>query len=111
MSTEIEKFIAERKAKNPKRWAKFEDKYQAYAVGMLLAEYREQAGVSLSEMAKLAGMHKAALSRLENHGEDVRFSTLARYVEATGKPMSFKILPPRSSRKRTRGVTVELQSA
>jgi transcriptional regulator with XRE-family HTH domain len=111
MSTEIEKFITDRKAKNPKRWAKFEDKYRAYAVGMLLAEYREQAGVSLTELAKLAGMHKTALSRLENHGEDVRFSTLARYVEATGKPMLFKILPQRASKKKAGGVRVELQPA
>ena len=109
MRTEIENFVAARKAKSPKRWAKFEDKYLAYVVGMLLAEYREQAGVSLTQLAKLTGMHKTALSRIENHGEDVRFSTLARYVDATGKPMHWKIVPGRSSKKKRGGVTVELQ--
>lgn len=106
MSTDIEKFIKQRKGKNPKAWAKFEEKYHEFALGMLLAEYRENAGLSLSEAAKAMGMHKAALSRLENHGEDVRFSTIVRYAEAMKKPMLFKISPTKKGSAR-----IELQVA
>jgi hypothetical protein len=58
-------------------------------------------------------MTKAALFRLENHGEDVRLSTLARYAEATGRPLSLKISPSAGHRpgKHRLAAAVELASA
>ncbi len=64
---------------------------------MLLAEHREKSGLTLSQLAKRINMQKAALSRLENHGEDVRLPTLARYVEAPGRPLSLTIFPSAGS--------------
>ncbi|MGH7997481.1 MAG: helix-turn-helix domain-containing protein [Opitutaceae bacterium] len=111
--SDIEKFIRDRKRRNPKAWTAFEDKYRRYAIGMLLAEHREKSGMSLGEFAKRIKMQKAALSRLENHGEDVRLSTITRYVEATGRPLSLRIFPSAGSRGRTRklSATVALESA
>ena len=111
--SDIEKFISEKKAKSPKAWANFDDRYHKYAIGMLLAEHREKAGLSLSEFAKKAKMEKSALSRLENHGEDVRLSTITRYVEATGKPLALNIYPGaiRKDKKGRRSPRVELRSA
>ena len=91
--SDIEKFITARKARNPKAWANFDENYRRYAIGMLLAEHRERAGLTLSELARRTKMKKTALSRLENHGEDVRLSTITRYVQATGKPLSLTITP------------------
>ena len=34
--SDIEKFISERKTRNPKAWAGFEQKYRKHAIGMLL---------------------------------------------------------------------------
>jgi transcriptional regulator with XRE-family HTH domain len=93
--TDIEKFIEERKARNPQAWAGFDEEYQRYAIGLLLAEHRERAGVTLTELAARLDVRKAALSRLENHGEDVRLSTISRYVEATGLPLALMIMPSR----------------
>jgi transcriptional regulator with XRE-family HTH domain len=111
--SDIEKFISERKARSPKAWAKFEEKYHKYAIGMLLAEHRENAGMTLSQLAKRIKMQKTALSRLENHGEDVRLSTITRYVEATGRPLSLRIFPSTGRRpgKHKLAATVELASA
>ncbi len=100
--SDIEKFISERKARSPKAWAGFEEKYRKFAIGMLLAEHREKSGLTLTQLARRIKMEKAALSRLENHGEDVRLSTITRYVEATGRPLSLKIVPG-AGRKRPRG--------
>jgi transcriptional regulator with XRE-family HTH domain len=113
--SDIEKFIAARKARNPKAWANFDENYRQYAIGMLLAEHRERAGLTLSELARRTKMNKTALSRLENHGEDVRLSTITRYVEATGKPLALKISPVGAGRDHHRrqkhGPTVELAPA
>jgi DNA-binding XRE family transcriptional regulator len=89
--------IHERTERHPKAWADFEEKCRKYAIGLLLAEHREKSGLSLSQLAKQINMQKAALSRLENHGEDLRLSTLARYVEATGRPRSLRIFPSAGS--------------
>lgn len=42
--SDIEKFITERKARSPKAWANFDENYQRFAIGMLLAEHREKRG-------------------------------------------------------------------
>jgi transcriptional regulator with XRE-family HTH domain len=111
--SDIEKFIHARKARNPRAWADFEDKYRRYAIGMLLAEHREKSGLTLSQLAKRVKMQKAALSRLENHGEDIRLSTITRYVEATGRPLLLRIIPDRGRHHPSRklAATVELASA
>ncbi|MFA5264531.1 MAG: helix-turn-helix domain-containing protein [Opitutaceae bacterium] len=110
--SDIEKFISERKTKSPKAWAGFEEKYRKYAIGMLLAEYRVKSGMTLAEFAKKAKMAKSALSRLENHGEDVRLSTIARYVETAGRPLELKFFPVGKRRSKTPGgAQIELQSA
>ena len=96
--SDIEKFIEERKARNPKAWANFDAEYRQYAIGLRLAEHRQKAGLSLSKLAILMKMQKSALSRLENHGEDVKISTIVRYVNATGRPFSINFRPARMKR-------------
>jgi HTH-type transcriptional regulator / antitoxin HipB len=91
--TDIEKFIEQRKKRNPQAWANFEKKYENYYVGSLLSDIREKAGVSLSLLSRRSNIHQTALSRLENHGEDVRLSTLTRYAAATRRPILLKITP------------------
>ena len=111
--SEIEQFISERKKRNPKTWANFEEKYRQYAIGMLLAQHRENAGFSLGEFAKRTKMAKATLSRLENHGEDVRLSTITRYVQATGQSLALTIVPTASGHYRfgKLAATVRLEPA
>ena len=112
--SDIEKFIAERKAHSPKAWAKFDEKYRRYAIGTLLAEHRQRAGLGLSEFARRTKMKKAAISRIENHGKDVRLSTISRYVAATGQPFALRISPTTRPARRTRsraGAVIELTLA
>ncbi len=110
--SDVEKFISERKSKNPKAWAGFDEKYRKYAIGMLLAEYRVKSGMTLGEFARKSKMEKSALSRLENHGEDVRLSTIARYVETAGRPLELKFFPVgRRKAKTTCDARIELQEA
>lgn len=98
--SDIEKFIAARKARNPRAWAKFDENYRRYAIGMLLAAHREGSGLSLTEFARRTRIQKTALSRLENHGKDVRLSTISRYVQATGRPLALKITPDATNSRR-----------
>jgi transcriptional regulator with XRE-family HTH domain len=60
-----------------------------------LCRERERLGLSLSDVAKLAGIDKAALSRLEI-GLQVNptINTLARYVRALGKRLKWGVTDP-----------------
>ena len=75
----------------------------------MLAFHRERSGLSLGEFAKRVRMQKAAVSRLENHGEDVRLSTIRRYVQATGRPMTLKI-EPETAKRSGAGTTISFVS-
>jgi DNA-binding XRE family transcriptional regulator len=51
-----------------------------------LKRVREDAGLSLADVAERAGMDKAAISRLENgHQQNPTVETLSRYAMAIGK--------------------------
>jgi DNA-binding XRE family transcriptional regulator len=60
-----------------------------------LRRERERLGLSLADVAKFAGIDKAALSRLEN-GLQVNptVNTLARYVRALGKSLKWGVADP-----------------
>ena len=60
-----------------------------------LRRERERLGLSLADVAKLAGTDKAALSRLENGSKaNPTVNTLARYVRALGKSLKWEVADP-----------------
>lgn len=73
------------KAKNmdPERRARLDREVRAEVDAMELRELREAAGKTQVEVAELAQMTQAELSRFERR-DDRRVSTLRRYVEALG---------------------------
>ena len=89
---DLDKYISERK-KRDKKFAKgFEVGYENFKIGVLLKQAREDAGISQEELAKRLNTHKSAISRIENHSEDIRLSTLNEYLEAVGKKLSLRII-------------------
>jgi HTH-type transcriptional regulator / antitoxin HipB len=89
---DLEKYIDRRK-RNDRAFAKnFEMGYQEFKVGLMLREAREQAGVTQEELAKMTRTKKSAISRLENHSEDVRLSTVARVAKALGKAVRIELV-------------------
>ena len=57
-----------------------------------LKKARETAGLSLADVAERSGIHKAALSRLENGVHDnPTVETLMRYAAAVGKKLTWSL--------------------
>ena len=89
------KFI-ERRKRSDKRFAKgFESGYEEFKIGVLLRQAREQAGVSQEVLARRTRTRKSAISRLENHAQDVRLSTLERVARALGKSLRVELVEAR----------------
>ena len=59
-----------------------------------LAEQRQAAGLSLTEVAARMGTSQSAVARLESGTADVRASTLERYAAAVGSQITWKLNRP-----------------
>ena len=84
---DLEKYIAKRKTRNPEFAKSFEVGYSNFRIGFLLRQAREELGMTQDEVAKKLRTKKSAISRIENHAEDIRLSTLNRYAEALGRKL------------------------
>ena len=59
-----------------------------------LAEQRQVAGLSQTEVAARMGTSQSAVARLESGTADVRASTLERYAAAVGSEITWKLNRP-----------------
>lgn len=63
-----------------KKRDKFESEYEAFKLGVLLQQARQERGLTQEQVADLAGTNKSYISKLEKDLKDVRFSTLQRII-------------------------------
>ncbi len=89
--SDVEKYIETRKKRNSKFAKNFESGYEAFEFSVMLREAREQAGITQETIAKKLRTKKSAISRIENHAEDIRLSTLGRYAKALGKKLKVQL--------------------
>jgi HTH-type transcriptional regulator/antitoxin HipB len=88
---DLEKYIEKRKARDPEFADGFEIGYEQFKIGVILRAAREDAGLTQDDLAKKLHTKKSAISRIENHAEDIRLSTLEKFAEAIGKRLTLKI--------------------
>jgi len=89
--SDLKRYIAERK-KTDKVFAEGYDKgYEQFKVGVVLRQAREEAGLTQEELARKLHTKKTAISRIENHAEDITLSTLERVASALWKKLEVKI--------------------
>jgi len=69
----------------------FEEGYEQLKIGALLRQAREAAGLSQEELARRLKTKKTAISRIENHAEDIKLSTLKRAAVALGRRLQISI--------------------
>jgi ribosome-binding protein aMBF1 (putative translation factor) len=89
--SDLQKYIAKRKKRDPRFAKEFDAGYQVFKFSVMLRMAREQAGVTQETIAKKLRTKKSAISRIENHSEDIRLSTLHRYAKALGKRLRVEI--------------------
>ena len=69
----------------------FEVGYANFKIGVVLRQAREAAGMTQEEVAQQLNTTKSAISRIENHAEDIRLSTLSRYAKAVGANLQIRL--------------------
>ena len=68
-----------------------EEGYADFKIGVILRQAREEAGLTQEEVARRLKTKKSAISRIENHADDVRLSTLRRYANAVGANLQIRL--------------------
>ncbi len=89
--SDLKKYIDKRKKTDAEFEEGFEEGFENFKIGVLLRQARESAGITQDEVAKKLQTKKSAISRIENHSEDIRLSTLRKYAEALGKQIRLEI--------------------
>jgi ribosome-binding protein aMBF1 (putative translation factor) len=64
-----------------KRREAYEREFEAFKLGVMIKQAREELHLSQSELAEKADTNKSYISRIENDASDIRLSTLMKIVE------------------------------
>ena len=89
--SDVERYIEKRKKRSAVFTKGFETGCDAFEFSIMLRLAREHAGITREMIAKKLRTKKSAISRIENHAEDIRLSTLGKYAKALGKKLRVQL--------------------
>lgn len=89
--SDLKKYISKRKKNDPDFAKGYEEGFEEFKIGLILRQERERSGLTQEELAKRIKTTKSAISRIENHSEDIKLSTLLKVAKALGKNISIKL--------------------
>lgn len=90
--SDLKAYIKRRKDVDPEFAKDYDSGYEKFKIGVMLRMAREDAGMTQEELAQKLGTKKTAISRIENHAEDIRLSTLEKYASAFGKKLNLRLV-------------------
>lgn len=88
---EFREYIGNKIKENPKLKETLWEGYEDFKIGVILKEARRESGMTQEEVADRLKTTKSVVSRIENHAEDIRLSTLEKFVKALGKNIKITI--------------------
>jgi len=89
--SDLKKYIRNRKGRDMGFAQNFEEGYEQFKIGVLLRQARESAGLTQEALARRLKTKKTAISRIENHAEDIKLSTLERVAAALGRQLQISL--------------------
>ena len=90
--SDLKKYIAKRKETDSDFSKDFEDGYQEFKIGEMLKSARKEVGLTQEDIAEVMHTKKSAISRIENHAQDIRLSTLQAFAHVTGKELRIQLI-------------------
>ena len=90
--SDFPKYLANRKKTDSELADNYDEGYQSFKFGVLLKEARKEAGLTQLDLASKLQTKKSAISRIENHSEDIKLSTLERFASALGKKLEIHLV-------------------
>lgn len=87
----LNKYIQERKKRDKAFAEGYDEGHERFKIGVVLKQAREKAGLTGEELAQRLETKKTAISRIENHAEDLKLSTLEKVAHALWKRLEVTI--------------------
>ena len=89
--SDLRKYVRRRKNRDPEFAKDYDPGYEQFKIGVMLRRAREEAGLTQEELATKLRTKKSAISRIENHAEDIKLSTLERFAHALGRHLRIEV--------------------
>ena len=89
--SDVKRYIQKRARRDVEFAENYDAGYADFKIGVILRQAREAAGLTQDQVAKKLRTQKSAISRIENHADDVRLSTLRRYADAVGANLQIRL--------------------
>ncbi|MCK5014171.1 MAG: helix-turn-helix transcriptional regulator [Candidatus Omnitrophica bacterium] len=89
--SDLKNYIKKRKKRDKGFSKNFTNGYEEFKIGVMLRQAREETGLTQEELAQKLHTQKTAISRIENHAEDIKLSTLEKVATALGKHLEINI--------------------
>ncbi len=90
--SDLRKYVGKRKKRDNKFSLSYDQGYERFKLGAMLRQARLDAGMTQEQLARRLKTKKTAISRIENHAEDIKLSTLDRVASALGKQLKSRIV-------------------
>ena len=88
---DLKKYTNKRISQDAEFAKDLESGYEQFKIGVMLKSAREEAGMTQDELARRLNTKKTAISRIENHAEDIKLSTLEKFAHALGKKLKREV--------------------
>jgi ribosome-binding protein aMBF1 (putative translation factor) len=89
--SDLKKYVAKRKKEDAEFAENYDIGYQNFKIGVMLKRLREKSGLTQEQLADKLQTKKSVISRIENHSEDIKLSTLSRYAKSLGRRIKIEV--------------------
>jgi DNA-binding XRE family transcriptional regulator len=89
---DLDDYILQRKEKDSDFAKDFDAGYEDFKIGLLIKEMRLENGMTQEQLAEKLDTKKSVISRMENHSEDIKLSTLQKIASVFGKQLRVAML-------------------
>ena len=89
--SDLQKYITKRKRIDKEFEENFDTGYNDFKIGEMLKQARKECGLTQEEIATQLHTKKSAISRTENHAQDIKLSTLQHFAHIMGKELKIEL--------------------
>ena len=90
--SDLQNYITKRKKLDSSFEQNFNSGYQEFKIGEVLKQARKESGFTQEEVAIQLHTKKSAISRIENHAQDIKLSTLQNFAHIMGKELRVQLV-------------------
>ena len=90
--SDLKKYIQKRKKVDIDFSKDFDVGYEEFKIGEMLKNARTEVGFTQEVIALKLHTKKSAISRIENHAQDIKLSTLQNFAHILGKELKIELI-------------------